>query len=75
MAVTNIWHVLNLRESPFFQAELEAEGRYPTELFVGRRDEIAYVLAGIGGAPDSRHAIQGGSREDHACEPDQGGTG
>lgn len=59
MAVTNIWHVLNLRESPFFQAELEAEGRYPTELFVGRRDEIDYVLAGIGGAPDSRHAIQG----------------
>ena len=59
MAVTNIWHVLNLRESPFFQAELEAEGRYPTELFVGRRDEIDYVLAGVGGAPDSRHAIQG----------------
>lgn len=59
MAVTNVWHVLNLRESPFFQAELEAEGRYPTELFVGRREAIDYVLAGVGGAPDSRHAIQG----------------
>ena len=55
MGVTNIWNVLNLRESPFFQDPLDPDGgRYPIELFVGRRHEAELVLRGIGGAPHSR---------------------
>lgn len=61
MGVTNIWNLLNLRESPFFQDPLDPStgGHYPIELFVGRRNEAEYILRGMGGAPHSRHAVQG----------------
>lgn len=60
MGVTNIWSVLNLRESPFFQDPLGPDGgHYPIDLFVGRRTEAEMILRGIGGSPHSRHAIQG----------------
>lgn len=60
MGVTNVWHVLNLRESPFFQDPLTPDdGHYPIDLFVGRRREADLILRGIGSAPHSRHAIQG----------------
>jgi hypothetical protein len=61
MAVTNIWHVLNLRSTPFFQDALEPGSgvRYPLSLFVGREREATAILREIGGAPHSRTAIQG----------------
>ncbi|MFL5539891.1 MAG: ATP-binding protein [Longimicrobiaceae bacterium] len=61
MSVTNIWHVLNLRSTPFFQDALEPGTgvRYPLSLFVGRRREADAILREIGGAPHSRTAIQG----------------
>ena len=59
--MTNIWHVLNLRSTPFFQDALEPGTgvRYPLSLFVGRRREAEAILAEIGGSPHSRTAIQG----------------
>jgi hypothetical protein len=61
VAVTNIWHVLNLRSTPFFQDALEPGTgvRYPLSLFVGRAREATSILREIGGAPHSRTAIQG----------------
>jgi hypothetical protein len=61
MAVTNIWNILNLRESPFFQDPLDPStgGHYPVRLFVGRKREADHILRGLGGAPHSRHAVQG----------------
>jgi hypothetical protein len=61
MGVTNIWHVLNLRSTPFFQDALEPGTgvRYPLSLFVGRRREADAILREIGGSPHSRTAIQG----------------
>jgi hypothetical protein len=61
MGVTNIWHVLNLRSTPFFQDALETGTgvRYPLSLFVGRRREADAILHEIGGSPHSRTAIQG----------------
>lgn len=61
VGVTNIWHILNLRESPFFQDPLDptSGGHYPIRLFVGREEEAELILRGMGSAPHSRHAIQG----------------
>jgi Cdc6-like AAA superfamily ATPase len=61
VGVTNIWHILNLRESPFFQDPLDPTtgGHYPIRLFVGREEEAEHILRGMGSAPHSRHAIQG----------------
>lgn len=61
MGVTNIWHVLNLRSTPFFQDALEPGTgvRYPLSLFVGRQGEASTILREIGGSPHSRTAIQG----------------
>lgn len=61
MSVTNIWHVLNLRSTPFFQDALEpGRGvRYPLSLFVGREREATAILREIGGSSHSRTAIQG----------------
>ena len=61
MAVTNIWNILNLRESPFFQDPLDPStgGHYPLRLFVGRKREAEHILRGLGSAPHSRHAVQG----------------
>lgn len=60
--IPNIWHLFNLRESPYFQDPLGRADpfRYPTELFVGRAVEVRALLAGIGGAPGSRQAVAGG---------------
>jgi hypothetical protein len=61
VGVTNIWHILNLRESPFFQDPLDPTtgGHYPIRLFVGRQEEADLILRGMGSSPHSRHAIQG----------------
>lgn len=61
MSVTNIWHVLNLRSTPFFQDALEPDqnAEHPLSLFVGRARESREVLTEIGGATNSRTAIQG----------------
>lgn len=61
MRVTNIWHVLNLRATPFFQDPLEpdATDRYPMELFVGRITEAELILKEIGSSEHSRTALQG----------------
>lgn len=63
MGVTNIWHVLNLSSTPFFQDPLSpGEGaQHPIDLFVGREDEAHYILSGIGSAQHSRHVVQGGA--------------
>lgn len=59
--VTNIWHVLNLRATPFFQHPLDPDGtaRYPMELFVGRTKEAQMVLKEIGSSEHSRTVLQG----------------
>lgn len=61
MGVTNIWHVLNLRATPFFQDALDPDesSEHPLSLFVGRVAERQDVLAEIGSATNSRVAIQG----------------
>jgi hypothetical protein len=61
MRVTNIWHVLNLRATPFFQDPLEPDGteRYPMSLFVGRTAEVDLILKEIGSSEHSRIALQG----------------
>ena len=46
MGVTNIWHVLNLRSTPFFQPGTGV--RYPLSLFVGRRREADAILSTSG---------------------------
>ncbi|HET7230868.1 MAG TPA: ATP-binding protein [Longimicrobium sp.] len=61
MAVTNIWQVLNLRSTPFFQDALEPANTlgHPLSLFVGRQREATTILSEIGGSLHSRIAIQG----------------
>ena len=61
MALGNLWHLFNLRESPYFQQDLQASGkaRYPIELFVGREAEAERLLAVIGGASSSRQTVEG----------------
>ena len=59
-ALPNHWNLFGLRESPYFQDTLgEAGARYPLSLFVGRTHEAQRLVAGIGGAASSRHAIGG----------------
>jgi hypothetical protein len=56
----NHWNLFNLQESPYFQDTLgDARTRYPLALFVGRNADVQRLLAGIGGASSSRHAIGG----------------
>jgi hypothetical protein len=56
----NLWHVFNLRESPFFQDILgSSHHSYPLSLFVGRVDETQQLLETIGGTRSSRQAIGG----------------
>lgn len=61
MGVTNIWHVMNLSSSPFFQDPLAPgeKAYHPISLFVGREDDLRYVLDGIGSDRHTRHVIQG----------------
>jgi MarR family len=61
MSIPNLWHLYNLRESPYFQQDLQAGGqaRYPIQLFVGREREARRLLSVIGGAPSSRQTIEG----------------
>lgn len=60
MRTQNFWHVLNLRESPFFQDPLGVgDHPYPIDLFVGRETEADLVLRGIGAAPHTRHVVHG----------------
>jgi chromosome segregation and condensation protein ScpB len=61
VGVTNVWNILNLSSTPFFQDALEpgTAPRYPLSLFVGREREVTSILAEIGGAPSSRTAVQG----------------
>jgi DNA-binding MarR family transcriptional regulator len=61
MALHNLWHLHNLRESPYFQQDLQVSGeaRYPIELFVGRESEAERLLNVIGGAPSSRQTVEG----------------
>ncbi|MGH7637102.1 MAG: AAA family ATPase [Gemmatimonadaceae bacterium] len=59
-ALPNLWHVYNLRESPYFQETLGADpDRYPLSLFVGRRAEAQRLLQAIGGSGSSRQAVGG----------------
>ena len=56
----NLWHVYNLRESPYFQATLGGDpDRYPLSLFVGRRAEAKRLLETIGSSGSSRQAVGG----------------
>jgi hypothetical protein len=41
---TNPLSLFNLRESPYFQDALQAAGRYPLSLFVGREDAAEILL-------------------------------
>jgi hypothetical protein len=59
----SIWHLYNLRESPFFQEQLTADpdARYPTDLFVGRQEEVVRLATGVRQklASSSRQTVQG----------------
>jgi uncharacterized membrane protein len=59
----SIWHLYNLRESPFFQEQLTADpdARYPTDLFVGRQEEVHRLATGVRQkiASSSRQTVQG----------------
>lgn len=59
-ALPNLWHICNLRESPYFQETLGADShRYPLTLFVGRDTEVRRLLTTIGSSASSRQAIGG----------------
>lgn len=59
-ALPNLWHVYNLRESPYFQDTLGGDpDRYPLSLFVGRDAEARRLLATIGSSASSRQAVGG----------------
>lgn len=59
-ALPNLWHICNLRESPYFQETLGADThRYPLSLFVGRVAETRRLLTTIGGSASSRQAVGG----------------
>jgi hypothetical protein len=59
----SLWHLYNLRESPFFQEQLTADpdARYPIDLFVGRQDEVARLVGGVEQklSSSSRQTVQG----------------
>lgn len=60
-AIPNLWHMLNLESSPFFQDRLalKSDPAHPIELFVGRSHEAALLLRTIEGSDGSRQAIPG----------------
>ncbi|TVR62992.1 MAG: hypothetical protein EA422_10510 [Gemmatimonadales bacterium] len=60
-AIPNLWHLLNLASSPFFQDRLTPVGdpAHPIELFVGRGAEAELLLRTIGSSDGSRQAIPG----------------
>lgn len=59
-ALPNLWHIYNLRESPYFQETLGGDpDRYPLHLFVGRAHEVKQLLATIGSSASSRQATGG----------------
>lgn len=60
-AIPNLWHMLNLERSPFFQNRLapRSDPAHPIELFVGRSREVALLLRTIEGSDGSRQAIPG----------------
>lgn len=59
-ALPNLWHIYNLRESPYFQETLGGDpDRYPLRLFVGRSLEVKQLLATIGSSASSRQAVGG----------------
>ncbi len=61
-ALPNIWHVFNLRSSPFWQDPLgDGDQTHPLSLFVGREAELEQLIAGLygAGASSSRRAIAG----------------
>jgi len=59
----SLWHLYNLRESPFFQEQLtsDPDARYPIELFVGRRAEVERLVSVIRQKAESssRQTVQG----------------
>jgi DNA-binding transcriptional ArsR family regulator len=56
----NLWHIHNLRASPYFQTTLGSRSEQnPLSLFVGRTRELALVLSTIGGSASSRQAVGG----------------
>lgn len=57
MQLPNLWHLFNLRLSPFFQETLS--DTYPLSLFVGRKRDSERLLRGIGSASSSRQLIEG----------------
>lgn len=61
MALHTLWHLFNLRESPFFQQTLRAgQDRYPIELFVGRQRDAERLLRTVAGSPaSSRQTVHG----------------
>src|SRR5690606_20437280 len=61
MGVTNIWHVMNLTSTPFFQDPLSPweNAQHPINLFVNREKEARYIRDGIGSSQHSRYVIQG----------------
>lgn len=60
-SLPNLWHIYNLRESPFFQDTLQAseDARYPMELFIGRTSEARRILTQIGSSASSRQTVEG----------------
>jgi len=62
MALNNLWNLYNLRESPYFQNDLQPSGQssYPVEqLFVGREREVQRILNTVVGARSSRQTLEG----------------
>ena len=62
MTLHNLWHLYNLRESPYFQNDLQPKGQssYPVEeLFVGRDREVQRILDAVAGARSSRQTLEG----------------
>lgn len=58
--LTNPLALFNLRETPYFQDALQASGRYPLSLFVGRHDAATVLLRKIMMSPGgTRQTIRG----------------
>lgn len=60
-AIPNLWHLLNLESSPFFQDRLApgSASAHPIDLFVGRSREAELLIRAIGSSEGSRQAIPG----------------
>lgn len=57
----NVWHILNLESSPFFQDRLApgSDRAHPIDLFVGRKAEAELLLRTVGSSEGTRQAIPG----------------